>query len=173
MAKTEERKGSSNNGLSCNTIQFPFTVNIRFPGDLDYIPAVRKFIAEILQVSNFDSKFAYRSEIIVDELCTNAVVYGCRNDAAEVKLGSTVFEDHIEFTIQDQGGTKDHLRRLKSAVKRRDDIKSESVREEGLGLEIVRMLSERLEVVIDEHDVTSIHVTRKREDERKNSNIAS
>lgn len=172
MAKTEEQKGPSN-GLSCNTIQFPFSVDIRFPGDLDYIPAVRKFIAEILQVSNFDSKFAYRSEIIVDELCTNAVIYGCRNDSAEVRLGSTIFEDHIEFTIQDQGGTKDHLRRLKSAVKRTDDIKSESTREEGLGLEIVRMLSERLEVVIDEHDVTSIHVTRKREDERKGTNVVS
>ncbi len=165
MAKTEDRKEKK--GLPAYMkIQFPFSVNVRFPGDLEYIPAVRKFISELLQVSSFDSKFAYRSEIIVDEICNNAVVYGCRTDNAEIELINKVFDDRIEFTIQDQGGTKDNLRRLKNAVKTTAPEKKEQS-QQGLGLEIVRMLSERLDVVIDEENLTSVHVVRKREDDRE------
>jgi anti-sigma regulatory factor (Ser/Thr protein kinase) len=132
-----------------------------------YIPAIRKFVAELLAVSNFDSKFAYRSEIIVDEICNNAVTFGCRTGDAEVELVNKVFDDRIEFTIQDQGGSKDNVRRLKNAVKTNHAGKKEQVHHhQGLGLEIVRMLSERLDVVIDEKNLTSVHVVRRREDER-------
>ncbi|MBN1577944.1 MAG: ATP-binding protein [Chitinispirillaceae bacterium] len=165
MAKTEDNNEKKVFPY-CRKISFPFSVNVRFPGDLDYIPAVRKFVSELLQVSNFSSKFAYRSEIIVDEICNNAVAYGCRTDDAQIELVNSIFDDRIEFTIRDQGGTKDNLRRLKTAVKTDADGKKEQT-QQGLGLEIVRMLSERLDVVIDEENLTSVHVVRKREDDRE------
>ena len=164
MAKTDNI--DSNNFSLCKHIHFPYKVNIRFPGDLEYIPAVRKFIAEVLQVSNFSPKFAYRSEIIVDEICNNAVVYGCQTENAEIVLSNTISEDTIEFNIQDQGGTQDNVKRLKKAVNTATNEKEENV-QEGLGLEIVRMLSERLGVVINEDNLTSVHIVRKREDERE------
>ena len=171
MAKTND-SANKDKSIPCKNIQFPYTVNISFPGDLEYIPAVRKFIAELLQVSGFDSKFAYRSEIIVDEICNNAVTYGCRGDNAVIELGNTIFDDRIEFTIQDQGGSKENVRRLKQAVKSTVGDE-ETAQEGGLGLEIVRMLSERLDVVIDEKNLTSVHVVRKREDERDESKAST
>ncbi len=145
-------------------IRFPYTVNINFPGDLEYIPAIRKFIAELLQVSNFSQKFSYRSEIIIDELCNNAVTYGCRTDNAHVELINTIYHDRIEFSIRDEGGTKEHLRRLKSSIKR-DQSRKKEQSQQGMGLQIVRMLSERIDVVINEDNLTSVHVVRKKEDE--------
>lgn len=147
-------------------LQFPYTVNIRFPGDLEYIPAVRKFIAELLQVSNFSSKFAYRSEIIVDEICNNAVSYGCQREAAEIELVNELYDDRIEFTIKDQGGSQNHVGRLQSSINS-SVVAKENNTQQGLGLEIVRMLSESLNVVIDEQNLTSVHVVRKREPERE------
>ncbi|MBN1308477.1 MAG: ATP-binding protein [Chitinispirillaceae bacterium] len=164
MAKTEDHNGKEI-FPQCRKISIPFSVNVRFPGDLDYIPAVRKFVSELLQVSDFSPKFAYRSEIIVDEICNNAVTYGCQTDDAHIELLNKIFDDRIEFTIRDQGGTNNNLRRLKTAVKSGSSGKKKQTKP-GLGLEIVRMLSERLDVVIDEKNLTSVHVVRKREDER-------
>ena len=168
MAKTdatENKKG----GSSTKGITFPYTVDVSFPGHLEYIPAMRKFIAELLQVSNFNSKFAYRSEIIVDEICNNAVTYGCRSENSTIELSNTIFEDRIEFDIKDQGGTREDLKRLKRAINTKVEESPDTTRQGGLGLEIVRTLSERLDVVIDEKNLTSVHVVRKREDERDDS----
>jgi anti-sigma regulatory factor (Ser/Thr protein kinase) len=172
MAKTNDSTKKEND-MSCKNIHFPFTVDVSFPGDLEYIPAVRKFIAELLQVSNFDSKFAYRSEIIVDEICNNAVTYGCRTENATIQLRNTIFDNRIEYTIMDQGGSRENLRRLKHAVKSTIEDAEEAVPPGGLGLEIVRMLSERLDVVIDEKNLTSVHVVRKREDDQDDTKTST
>jgi|LFRM01.1.fsa_nt_gb anti-sigma regulatory factor (Ser/Thr protein kinase) len=144
-------------------LKFPFNVVLRFPGDLEYIPAVRKFVSELLQVSGFSQKFAYRSEIIVDEICNNAVTYGCDREDSEVELICSLLQDRIEFTIKDQGGEKIHVEKLQAALKTADVTNAEELKR-GLGLEIVRMLSESLDVLIDKNNLTSVHVVRKRED---------
>ena len=157
---------TDNNSLSSYmNISFPYEVSIKFPGDLEYIPAVRKFIAELLQVSDFSPKFAYRSEIIVDEICNNSVVYGCQTEDAEIELKNNILNDRIEFTIKDQGGTRDNQVRLQKAAENMSETSGEQDKA-GLGLEIVRMLSERLDVIIDEDNLTSVHVVRKRENKQ-------
>jgi anti-sigma regulatory factor (Ser/Thr protein kinase) len=139
---------------------FPYKIAIRFPGDLDYIPSIRKFVSEVLQVSNFSSKFAYRSEIIVDEISNNAVNYGCTHDNSHIDLECDIFEDQIEFTIKDQGGRKKDLEKLQTSIQ---NSQPDYEPKDGLGIELVRMLSERIDFKIDEDNLTSIHVVRKRE----------
>jgi anti-sigma regulatory factor (Ser/Thr protein kinase) len=143
-------------------ISFPYKLAIRFPGDLDYIPSIRKFVSEALQVSNFNTKFAYRSEIIVDEISNNAVNYGCKNENAFVDLECFIYEDKIEFTIKDQGGDKNDLDKLKTAIK--SELQKDEVEKKGLGREIVKMLSESMDIKIDDQNLTSIHIVRKREE---------
>ena len=141
-------------------ISFPYNVAIKFPGDLEYIPSVRKFVSEMLKVSSFSEKFAYRSEIIVDEICNNAVNYGCKTDDAYVELHCEIFEDKIEFVIKDQGGKSEHLKRLQSTI---NESGKEKDSHNGLGLEIVRMLSESVNVSVENDKLTSVRVVRKRE----------
>jgi len=142
-------------------IEFPYKVKLQFPGDTEYIPSIRKFVSEILQVSNFSSKFAYRSEIIVDEISNNAVIFGCNEENACIDLECIVYEDRIEFTIRDQGGTKDNVDKLQNAIKRTDE---NDVSKKGLGIEIVRMLSESMDIQVNKDNLTSIHIVRKREE---------
>ena len=152
MAKTEDHHAKRSIPHAMK-IRFPFSVNVRFPGDLEYIPAVRKFVAELLQVSNFSSKFAYRSEIIVDEICNNAVAYGCRTDDAQIDLLNTIFDDRIEFTIRDEGGTKDNVRRLKTAAKTTGRGKKEQT-QQGLGLEVTVIPSKFLDLPLTASAIT-------------------
>lgn len=168
MAKTDNEHPGKPQG-DVLSMKFPFTLDISFPGNLEYIPTIRKFISDLLQVSNFSPRFAYRSEIIVDEICNNAVVYGCHSEDADIHLASNINSNHIEFIIKDQGGSTSNLNRLKKALDVETPEKVTPTDEKGLGIEIVRMLSERMDVVIDENNLTSVHIVRKREDERSDS----
>jgi serine/threonine-protein kinase RsbW len=142
-------------------MSFPYKVAIRFPGDLEYIPSVRKFISELLIISNYNQKFAYRSEIIIDEICNNAVNYGCRNEYSFVDLACEIFEDKILLTVKDQGGSVEDISKLKIAIKNKmvDPEKPNQI----LGLEIVKMLAEDLNLGTDSDNSTIINVTKKRE----------
>ena len=142
-------------------MDYPYKINLRFPGNLEYIPSIRKFVYDILQLSGFSNKFAFRSEIIVDEICNNAVCYGCESNDSEIEFCCEIHYDRIEVVIKDEGGNPLHIDRLKNAVKQyRPGVK---VLESGLGLNLVRMLSEKVEFDIDEQNLTSVHITRKRE----------
>jgi anti-sigma regulatory factor (Ser/Thr protein kinase) len=145
------------------------TFEIKFPGDLDYIPAIRKYVSELLVANNFTPKFAYRSEIIVDELCNNAVTYGCVSLDASVQLVCEVRGDRIEFVVRDQGGRKEDIQKLNVAVrttpKRGKPPEMAKVDAKGsLGLELVRMLSDQLNFEVDKGNLTSVRVVKLRED---------
>jgi anti-sigma regulatory factor (Ser/Thr protein kinase) len=147
--------------------QNPYIIKMKFPSDLDYIPAVRKFVAETLSVNKFSSKFAYRSEVIVDEICHNAITHGSRTIDATVEIICKIYPDRFEFQVNDQGGKKTDLERLKAAMKKAETHASEFTPEKedrGLGLEIVRLLSEEIKMEIGDDNMTTVRVVRKRED---------
>jgi len=140
--------------------------NVEFPGDLEYIPAVRGLIADVLTISGFGVKFAYRSEIIVDEVCNNAVSHGSINPDARVFLDCTIDNDRVDFNIRDEGGESQKREQLRRSVEQTSESSVPVGREQtaGLGLEIVKMLSEKIDFRIDENNLTSVHIVRRRED---------
>ncbi|MCL2182394.1 MAG: ATP-binding protein [Chitinispirillia bacterium] len=147
-------------------VTFPYTIRVKLPSDLEVIPPIRKFISEILVVSGFSAKFAFRSEIIVDAICNNAISYGSAGEAeSEIEVSCEVYSDRFEVVVKDGGGSAPNIERLKEAIGARG-AKSpiEEIESTGMGLEIVRLLSETMELSVDENNLTSIHVVRKRED---------
>jgi anti-sigma regulatory factor (Ser/Thr protein kinase) len=139
------------------TSEIPHRIAVSFPGELDYIPLVRKMVSDILQIMQFGAKFTFRSEFIVDELCNNAVTYGSSNDRAAVELLCETYSDRVEFTVKDKGGSNENITRLRQA------IAAERLGKGG-GLDLVRILAENVTFSIDDNNVTQIHVVRKRED---------
>jgi anti-sigma regulatory factor (Ser/Thr protein kinase) len=145
----------------------PLTFKVKFPSNADYIPPIRKFVSEVLQVERFNPKFSFRSEVIVDEICFNAVMYGSHSMDATVDLVCSVFPDRVEFQINDEGGSHENMERLKKVIEKSDDEEKEvdqSRASKGLGLEIVRMLSAKVNLKIKKDNITSIQVIKKRED---------
>jgi len=145
----------------------PLTFKVKFPSNADYIPPIRKFVSEVLQVERFNQKFSFRSEVIVDEICFNAVMYGSHSMDATVDLVCSVFPDRVEFQINDEGGSHENMERLKKVIEKSDDEEKEvdqSRASKGLGLEIVRMLSAKVNLKIKKDNITSIQVIKKRED---------
>jgi anti-sigma regulatory factor (Ser/Thr protein kinase) len=137
--------------------EIPHRITVSFPGELEYIPLVRKLISDILQIMRYSAKFTFRSEFIVDELCNNAVTYGSSVDRSLVELLCETYGDRVEFTVKDQGGTSENIQRLRQAIAAKPQGR-------GGGLDLVRMLSENVTFSIDDNNLTQIHVVRKRED---------
>jgi anti-sigma regulatory factor (Ser/Thr protein kinase) len=145
----------------------PLTFKVKFPSNADYIPPIRKFISDVLQVQHFNPKFSFRSEVIIDEICYNAVMYGSHSLDATVDLICSVFPERVEFQINDEGGSREHMERLKKVIEKDDDGEKETEHSKtmkGLGLEIVRMLSAKVNLRIKKDNITSIHVIKNRED---------
>jgi len=141
--------------------------NVKFPGSIEYIPAVRRYVSETLLANNFDPKFTYRSEIIVDEICNNAVSFGCVSVDAVVELVCSIRADKIEFVVRDEGGREDDLKKLTSAIKKKPKrvFPQGLGKKDGLGLEIVRMLSDELTFEVDPDNLTTVRVVKLREED--------
>lgn len=144
----------------------PYKLNVSFPGNLEYVSPIRKFISEILIRHNFTEKFAYRSEVIIDEICTNAISYGCRSAHALIDFECLIYPDRIDFQVKDEGGRSEDVNRLRVALekgkeKQQEMASLETMSNDCLGLEIVRMLSEKIDLQIDQNNVTTVKITRK------------
>jgi anti-sigma regulatory factor (Ser/Thr protein kinase) len=141
----------------------PCRITVSFPGEVDYIPLVRKLFSDILQVLHFSSKFTFRSEFIIDELCNNAVTFGTSTEPSAVELLCEAYRDRVEFTVKDSGGSKENITRLRQAIDAAPLFPGANNTPDN-GLELVRMLAEEVTCSIDDSNVTQVHVVRKREE---------
>ena len=141
--------------------------SIKIPGNIDYIPPVRKYIADLIGVCGFGDKFVFRSEVIIDELCNNAVSHGSVKVDAAIDIVCTVFGDKIELKIKDEGGSHRDKSVLDSVLNGSGNSSMHSTAR-NIGLEIVRLLSEKVSMEIDEKEgLTTIHVIRSCEGSEK------
>lgn len=140
------------------------TVSVSLPALMFYVPIFREFVADTLLRAGFTERFAYRTEIIVDELCTNAIRYGSRERTSRIEIRLTWYDDRIDLSITDEGGNKENIDALQKVINTELPEGTEfKTTGDSLGLEIVKMLSEKIDVRVLDNNITSIHITRKRE----------
>lgn len=136
-----------------------YTVNL--PSDLEYIPPLRQFIAEIAHIEGFSKKFCFRTEIIVDELVTNGILHGSQDIHSTVTVSAKFENSHMNLSVQDQGGSRLNLEHLQRAVyspkPHTNDLKK------GRGLVIVQMLSTELKIDLAENGSTEVHVIKNKD----------
>ena len=84
--------------------------SVQLPSDLEYIPPLRQFIAEVARVEGFSKKFCFRTEIIVDELVTNGILHGSQDVHTAITV-SAKFEADDAVGIVALGCQHDDRRR--------------------------------------------------------------
>jgi len=141
-------------------------IELEFPADMEYIPLIRKLVSEIMAVNEFSPKYAYRAEIIADEICMNAVKFGSPRLESRIVFRCSVFPERVEMTIKDEGGAPENLARLRRVIETMDteEVRSDAAKTRGRGLEIVRMLANGVDMKVDSQGLTEIHVIKYRQD---------
>jgi len=124
------------------------SLQIEFPVDADFIPAVRKFVAESSLIEGFTPKFSYRTEIIVDELCNNAVKYGPSTQGASIKISCEFKDDAIQLTVQDPGGNAKDVQNLRKVIGANEN-NTALVSQTTNGETVIRVVKRRSQNLID------------------------
>ena len=148
----------SNGGLS-------YTVTV--PSDLEYVPPLRQFIAEIARVEGFSKKFCFRTEIIVDELATNGILHGSQDVHTSITLSAKFTSENMQLSVQDHGGSSQNLENLKRSVY--SPKPSSMDKKKGRGLVIVQMLASEVKIKLEENGHTQVQVIKVKEGDELNT----
>lgn len=135
--------------------------SVQLPSDLEYIPPLRQFVAEIARVEGFSKKFCFRTEIIVDELVTNGILHGSQEAHTSITLAAKFEAGTMNLSVRDQGGTRQNLENLKRAVYSPKPPSNDKKR--GRGLVIVQMLSTEVKIDLSETGHTQVHVVKSKD----------
>jgi anti-sigma regulatory factor (Ser/Thr protein kinase) len=140
----------------------PATYNVQIPSDLEYIPPLRQFIAELARVEGYSKKFCFRTEIIVDELVTNGILHGSQDVHTTIGVSAVFDQAQMHLSVQDQGGSRQNLENLKRSV---HSPRPSNDKKRGRGLKIVQMLSSEIKIDLAENGNTQVHVVKSKDDE--------
>ncbi|MGM0443606.1 MAG: ATP-binding protein [Fibrobacterota bacterium] len=137
-------------------------ISVSFPATIEYIPILREFVSDSLKGFGFSDKFSYRMEIMVDELAVNAVEHGSLSQKSRVDLNISIQDDFVSLNVKDEGGSRDKLNNLQEAlISSPRRVSAEGNSRGNLGLEIVKMLAESVDVTTEGETVTKVRVKRK------------
>lgn len=139
----------------------PAAYSVKLPSDLEYIPPLRQFVAEIARVEGFSKKFCFRTEIIVDELATNGILHGSQDVHSSITLNARFDDGAMSLSVQDQGGSRQNLENLRRAVY--SPKPSSGDKKKGRGLVIVQMLSNEIKIDLGEDGQTQVQVVKSKD----------
>jgi anti-sigma regulatory factor (Ser/Thr protein kinase) len=146
-------------------------ITVSFPSTIDYVPILREFVADALKEYGFTDKFSYRMEIMVDELVGNAIEHGSPSHKSRVGISIEILADCVALVVRDEGGSPESISNLQNALVQSTVKDNEgNPKRYNLGLEIVKMLAESVEVISEGDTVTKVRVLRKGADERVEDN---
>ena len=82
-------------------------ITITLPTNAYFMSGVRDFTLNIIKnTTNFDEKWAFRFQSVVDELCNNAIEYGS-SAGSEIRLSFLYHkDDYLEIQVEDTGTGK-------------------------------------------------------------------
>lgn len=134
--------------------------SIDFPGDIEYIPPVRKFVSRLINGRDFSRRFAFRTEIIIDEVCNNAVKFGKFRSNEFVNLTCRIKEDGVVIDIVNPGSDPRDVAKLKATLGDAPEAGSADELSAERGLKIVKILCNSIEVV--EEDNLCVRITKRK-----------
>lgn len=134
------------------------TISVDFPGDLEYVPDVRRFISNLIALRGFSRRFTFRMEIVIDELCSNAVKFGGLRVGDFITLTANLGEKEVAFDVSQPSASDEVVAQLRRSIALASGESDElaGLLPNGRGMQIVKILCDSIEVKSDNGTVVSI-----------------
>ena len=145
----------------------PELLRVTFPSDMEYIPSIRKFVSDLALVAQHTPRFAFRTELVVDEICSNAVKHGSLRADSTIHLTISLYPDRLELSIHDTGGKPEDISELKKIIYQLAGEKFATPIARGRGLAIVKTLANNVLVNTDQAGMTEVKIIKFREDTKE------
>ncbi len=128
---------------------------LEIPSRLDFIPCVRSFISRVGGIKDYTKRDSFRLETIIDEIGNNAIEHCDAETNNKIDFEIGISKEKVEINVTDYHDgtiTKEDCENIKKIfkdpAKYRDDFKR------GRGIELVKMLTESLDVEVEENKTT-------------------
>ncbi len=79
-------------------------IQLQIPSVAFYIEPVRAFVGNLAQSLGFSRKRVADIQLVLDEICSNAVHHGSADATVGVKLRISIDTDALEIIVRDTGG---------------------------------------------------------------------
>ncbi|MBL8027659.1 MAG: ATP-binding protein [Fibrobacteres bacterium] len=132
------------------------SITIDFPGDLEYVPDVRRLISNLISLRGFSRRFTFRMEIVIDELCSNAVKFGKLKIGEYVTVKADIEEADVRLHVSHPTFDADSVVKLKAAISDAGDDSS-AASPDGRGIQIVKILCDKLVVDVSKGTTVVAH----------------
>ncbi|MCK9186069.1 ATP-binding protein [Candidatus Gracilibacteria bacterium] len=86
-------------------------ITITLPTNAYFMSGIRDFTLNMIKnTTNFEEKWAFRFQSVVDELCNNAIEYGS-SPGSEIRITFIYAkDDYLEIEVQDTGTGKNRIK---------------------------------------------------------------
>ena len=134
-------------------------IQLQIPSAAFYIEPVRAFVGNLAQSLGFPRKRVADIQLVLDEICSNAVLHGSVNATVGVKLYISIDVQALEILVRDTGprqaGKKSWLTHERLSEIEMDRSPSS---ESGHGIFIVKSLADKHEMQPNEMGGTDVRV---------------
>lgn len=133
--------------------------------NFSFVPGIRTCISRTAYNFGFDDREAYHIEIVIDEICNNAIEYGSKKKNGKIKLECKFYKNMMEFIVKDFGGKEfnvdEALKKGFTLLEEEVSRGGEEIPRRGRGLVIVKKLVDRLEIKSGKNG-TQVKIIKKR-----------
>ena len=75
------------------------TISMKMPSDISLVPSVRTCISDFVSLCGTDRKTLFQIELIIDELCNNAIEHGTQDLNKTIEVQCSVSDSQIEISV--------------------------------------------------------------------------
>jgi anti-sigma regulatory factor (Ser/Thr protein kinase) len=149
-------------------------IRMKMPSDIELVPSVRACISEFFSLCKIERKEGFQVEMIIDELCNNAIEHGTQDENKTIEVLCSVNDEQIEINVYNGYSLRATQEKIAHDIEKemkkwaltpseQDDV----FRGRGLGL--VRNFSDNYEIN-SSTDGTWVHVIKRRKGESNAKN---
>ena len=118
-------------------------IKVAFPSYSDLVPSVRKFISDAVLLEGYHNRFAFQTEVIVDELCQSAMQFNLGAvGETEISFEFEFLAEGVEIRLQGAVARTEQVQKLRKAIEESRKVKHLL----GGGMEIIQLLSTTMDV---------------------------
>jgi anti-sigma regulatory factor (Ser/Thr protein kinase) len=142
------------------------TMSIKIPANLEFVPSVRGCVTDFAELCGMSRKTIFQIEMIIDELCNNAIEHGTQDEYKTIEIICSVNEENIEINVYNGYSFKAVKEKTgheieKSMEKWADSPNRTEDASRGRGLALVKRFSDNFEIN-SSFDGTWVHVVKKK-----------
>ena len=141
-------------------------LSMKMPSDISLVPSVRTCITDFITLCNADRKTIFQVELIIDELCNNAIEHGTQDPSRTIEVQCSVNDEQIEISVYNGYSSRTAKEKTgheigKSMEKWADSPNKTENDFRGRGLGIVKKYSDGFEIN-SSNDGTWVYVIKKK-----------